>query len=61
MKLLNLEQEIGFKQIEVHTGYFLSKVEIKDSNIMIDRKNIFGHPVRSDGRTYDNIKIIETG
>ena len=28
---------------------------------MIDRKNIFGHPVRSDRRTYDNIKIIETG
>ena len=40
MKLLNLEQEIGFKQIEVHTGYFLSKVEIKDSNIMIDRQKV---------------------
>ena len=41
--------------------YFLLTVTIKDSNIMTDRKNIFGHPVRSDGRTYDNIKIIETG
>ena len=40
MKLLNLEQEIGFKQIEVHTGCFLSKVEIKDSNIMIDRQKV---------------------
>ena len=43
----------------VHTGYFLLKNEIKDYNIMNDRRNVFDQPVKNDLRTYDYIgKII---
>ena len=30
-------------------------MEIKDYNVMIDGKNIFGHPVKNGIRTCDNI------
>ena len=40
---------------KVHTGFYLLKVEIKGYNIMIDGKNFFDQPVKSDMRTYDNI------
>ena len=29
----------------VYTGYFLTKVEIKDYNVIIDAKNLFDEPV----------------
>ena len=29
-----------------HTGYFFRKVEIKDCNVMIDRKNVFDQPLK---------------
>ena len=45
---------------KVHTGYYLPKVEIKDCNVMIDGKNFFGHPVKSNMRAYDNIWKIAT-
>ena len=43
----------------VHTGYYLRKIEIKDYNVMIDEKNFFDPPVKSDMRTYDNIQMLQ--
>ena len=45
----------------VHTGYYLPKVEIKDYNVMIDGKNFFDRPFKSNMKTYDNIQKIATG
>ena len=45
----------------VQTGYYLSKVEIKGCNGMIDGQNFFNQPVKNNLRTYDNIRIIATG
>ena len=42
------------------TGYFLPKVDIRDYNVMADGQNVFDHPVKSDIRTYDNIRKIVT-
>ena len=39
----------------VHTKYYLSNVEIKDYNVMIDGKNFFDQPVKSSVRKYDKI------
>ena len=39
----------------IHIGYYLLKVEIKDYNVMIQRKNFFNQPVKTSIRTYDNI------
>ena len=44
---------LSFKNDEdkkVHKGYLLTKVEIRDCNIIIDRKNVFDQPVKSDMR-----------
>ena len=46
---------------KVHTGYYLPKVEIKDTDVMIDGKNFFDQTVKSVMRTYDNIRKIATG
>ena len=46
---------------KVQTEYYLPKVEIKDYNFMIDEKNFFDQPVKSDTRTYDNIRKIANG
>ena len=45
----------------VHTGYYLQKLEIKYYNVMIDGKIFFTQPVENDIRTYDNIQRISTG
>ena len=45
----------------VSTKYYLPTVEINDYNVMIDGKNFFDQPVKSDMRTYDNIRKIATG
>ena len=50
--VLSFENENDRK---VHT-----KVEIKDYNVMIDGKNVFDQSVKSDMRTYDNIRKIAT-
>ena len=42
----------------VHTGYFLLKVEIKDYNVVIDGRNFFDQPIKNDKITYDNIRKI---
>ena len=44
-----------------HTGYFLSKVERKNYNVMIDGQNFFKKPLKIDLRTYVNVRKITTG
>ena len=41
---------------KVNTGYYLLKVEMIDHNNMIDRKNFFNQPVKSNLRNPDNIQ-----
>ena len=41
--------------------YFLPTVEIEDYNVMIDGKNLFDQPVKTDLITYENIRKIATG
>ena len=41
--------------------YYLANLEIKDYNVMIDRKNVFDQPIKNDKITYDNIRKITTG
>ena len=36
-------------------------MEIKDYNVVIDRRNFFDQPIKNDLETYDNIRKIETG
>ena len=40
---------------------YLPTVEIKDYNVMIDRQHFFDQPVKSNLRTYDNIRKIAFG
>ena len=44
-----------------HTIYYLTTVEIKDYNLMIDGRNFSYQSVKSNLRTYDNIRKIATG
>ena len=44
-----------------HSTYYLSKVEIKDYNVMIDGRNFFDQPINSMNKTYENIRKIATG
>ena len=44
---------------KVNTGYYLLKVEMIDHNNMIDRKNFFNQPVKSNMRTPDNIQKMQ--
>ena len=41
--------------------YYLSNVEIKDYNVMIDGKNFFDQIVKNNKVTYDNIRKSSTG
>ena len=43
-----------------HSAYYLSEVEIKDCNVMIDRKNFFDQPINNITKTYENIRKIPT-
>ena len=36
-------------------------MQIKDYNVLIDGRNFFDQPIKSDLRTYDNIRKIATG
>ena len=38
-----------------HSAYFGPGVNIKDSIIKIDGRNVFDQPVKNDVRTYENI------
>ena len=42
-------------------GYYLTNVEIKDYNIMINGENFFDQPVKDNKVTYENIRKIATG
>ena len=67
--------DLGFQEINIlsvlsfenkndrktHTGSFLPKAEIKDDNFMIDERNFFDYPIKSDQITYDNIRKIANG
>ena len=44
-----------------HSGYYLTNVEIKDYNIMINGENVFDQPVKNNKVTYENIRKIATG
>ena len=44
-----------------HSTYYLSKIEIKDCNVMIDNRNFFDQPINSRNKTYENIRKIATG
>ena len=59
-RIFVLSFEINGDRIEC-TGYLLPKVQIKDNNFMIDGKNFFDQSVRTDLRTYNNIRKIATG
>ena len=41
--------------------YYLSTVEIKDYNIMINGENVFDQPIKNNKITYDNIRTIAIG
>ena len=41
--------------------YYISSVQIKDYNVVIDGKNFFDQPVQNDKVTYENIRKIATG
>ena len=45
---------------ESYKQYHLPTVRIKDYNVMIDGRNFFDQPIKSDLKTYDNIKKIAT-
>ena len=44
-----------------HAGYFITRVELKDYNVMIDGQNFFDQLVKRDMRTYDTIQKIAIG
>ena len=43
---------------KVHTVCYLSKLEIKDYNVINDGQNFLDQLVKNDLRTYDNIRKI---
>ena len=48
-------------QIINNKRYYIPNVKIKDYNVMIDGKNFFDEPVKSNKVTYKNIRKIATG
>ena len=44
-----------------YSEYYLPKVEVKDYNVKVNRKNFFDQPISSDIKTYENIRKIVTG
>ena len=46
---------------ESHKQYYISTVEIKDYKVIIDGGNCFDQPIKTDLKTYDNIRKIATG
>ena len=47
--------------IKVHTKYYILKVEIKEYNVIIDKKNVFDKPIKNALEICDNIRKIATG
>ena len=46
---------------ESYKQYYLSIVEIKDCNVIINCRNFFDQPTKNDIKTLDNIRKIATG
>ena len=42
-------------------SYYLSNVEIKNYNVMINGENVFDQPIKDNKVTYKNIRKIATG
>ena len=59
-RLFVLEFEDDAQRTRYKSCYLLN-VEIKDYNVIIDRKNVFDQPVRNNKITYENIRKIATG
>ena len=49
------------KLMEKYTKYYHPTEEIKDYNVIIDRRNFFDQPVKNDFKTNDNIRKIAIG
>ena len=45
----------------LHSTYYLSKVEIKDYNVLIDSRTFVDQTINSMTKAYENIKKISTG
>ena len=56
--VLSFENDTGQESYKRH---YLSPVEIKEFNVMIDGRNFFDQPLIINLRTYDNIQKIATG
>ena len=41
--------------------YYLPNVDIKDNNVLIDKKNVFDQPRKDNKVAYENIRKIATG
>ena len=48
-------------QRNVHSGYYLPNVEIKNYNVMINGKIFFDQPIKNHKVTYENIIKVATG
>ena len=59
-RLLVLSFE-GVDGRESQKRYYLPNLKIKDYNVMIDGRNFFDQPIKTDLNTYDNIRKIATG
>ena len=56
--VLSFENE---DQRKSHSTYYLSKVEIKGYNVMIDGTNLIDQPINSMNKTYESIRKIAIG
>ena len=45
----------------MHAKHYLTTEEIKDYNVIIDRRKLFYQPIKNDFKTSDNIRKIATG
>ena len=43
-----------------HSGYYLSNVEIKNDNVMINGENVCNQPIKNNKVKYENIRKIAT-
>ena len=52
------ENDNGWESLK---KYYLATVEIKDSNVVINGRTLFDQPIKTDLKTYDNIRKIDMG
>ena len=51
----------NYAQRTSNKKFYISNVEIKDSNVMIDGTDFFDQPVKNDKVTYEDIRKVATG